>query len=455
MRPKRRFLCRGCLRLTLLWSIGVALGSIYSLHRVVESNEEVIHNNSHSVDVTEVTSLLVNSNTKNVTTTAPYAYIFLLAGCDPNNPSYRGFLFNILISTELLLKEFQSQAHVVVLVRLAPDTNHTRLAPVEESWLHAVGARIRYLPPPRERETFQEIQLLKFHVLELVQYQRVLYLDSDVMPVCNLDYIFQLSVQGVLRENMVVAWTQEPANGGFFLLTPKEGAYAFLLQIVQRQKETSQYLPLPHFDKIQGWGHAIGPNDQWHSFQRRQSGHKWSFYAAWSDQGLLYHYVKYVQRTVSIVLGKTVHNFKPGPNGTVVLAEELNDPFGSYTCRRTPRGGLKKQPYLQHPAHGNNLGMQPPYSDFIHFYSVFKPWAGEEGTLEADVSHKHQAQNVRQYWFYLLRRLNERLAMGIPLHDEDAWRHYATAFQQAPRMDNRVPSLRDLALQNRSIHSYY
>lgn len=52
---------------------------------------------------------------------------------------------------------------------------------------------------------FNQVQMLEFHVLHLTDYKRVLYLDSDIMPICNLDYIFELS--SVTRHTSKKIWS--------------------------------------------------------------------------------------------------------------------------------------------------------------------------------------------------------------------------------------------------------
>lgn len=229
-------------------SLGAVLPYIFSLERILKAGQVVKNpNNSSSPE------LWRHGPRGDSTETSRYAYAFLLAGCDPDQPSYRGFLFNIIKTTHLILNSFQSVADVIVMIRLSPESPHTTLTPTEEAWLSAVGAKLLYLPPPLANETFQQLQLLKFHVLQQVQYRCILYLDSDVMPICNLDYIFELSESGVTRPNLVVAWTKEPANGGFFMLEPKHGAYERIMDVVEKQKATAVNLPLPHFDETIGW----------------------------------------------------------------------------------------------------------------------------------------------------------------------------------------------------------
>jgi alpha-N-acetylglucosamine transferase len=55
----------------------------------------------------------------------------------------------------------------------------------------------------------------KFHVYSMTEYQRVLYLDSDILPMANLDYLFDLSMQGVLKPTFLISGVYQLANVGF------------------------------------------------------------------------------------------------------------------------------------------------------------------------------------------------------------------------------------------------
>ena len=60
-------------------------------------------------------SLMTNSyHPTTLSRSSPYAYAFLLVGCNPANPSYLGFLFNILVSAQIL-REQGSQAEQAVI----------------------------------------------------------------------------------------------------------------------------------------------------------------------------------------------------------------------------------------------------------------------------------------------------------------------------------------------------
>ena len=66
-------------------------------------------------------------------------------------------------------------------------------------------------------------------------------MDGDVMPFCKLDYLFNLSEPEMgtplFKENVLLAYTSEPAHGGFFMLAPKAGHYQQLQSIIEKQEK--------------------------------------------------------------------------------------------------------------------------------------------------------------------------------------------------------------------------
>jgi hypothetical protein len=129
----------------------------------------------------------------------------------------------------------------------------------------------------------------------LVEYRRVLFLDGDVIPTRNLDFLFELSdgENAILKENLVVAGKLEPANAGFFMVAPKKGALEEINSIIQEQEVKARSLPYPYFDPVEGWGHVIQPEDQWETIGRSKGTNtKWTFWSAFSDQGLLYFWTR-------------------------------------------------------------------------------------------------------------------------------------------------------------------
>jgi alpha-N-acetylglucosamine transferase len=58
----------------------------------------------------------------------------------------------------------------------------------------------------------------KFLLLYFIEYDRVLFMDGDVMARGSLDYLYHLSMNRTLPENVVVAGITEPANGCVVML---------------------------------------------------------------------------------------------------------------------------------------------------------------------------------------------------------------------------------------------
>jgi hypothetical protein len=213
-------------------------------------------------------------------TTSRFAYAFLVAGCDPSRPSYRGFLYNVLVAKHVL-KAKGSTADVLLMLRMA--SNATKSLPAEEEqMLRDGGILFRYLPPPDTKETFYSAMMAKFHILNLTEYSRVLYMDADVTPWCNLDYLFVLSEKGVLKENLVIAWWHEPASGGFFMLKPGIGELDALNDVIHRQQVLAKnQSSWPPFDVAKGWGHEIKAPDKWKTLMKGE-GTNWTFQVCFS-----------------------------------------------------------------------------------------------------------------------------------------------------------------------------
>ena len=220
-----------------------------------------------------------------------YAYSFVIGGCNPNKPAYKGFMYNILVATRLL-REVGSTADVVAFFQLSYEYHDAEVLPADDvKALEGLGIRIMYIPQS-QHESFYETVLNKFRILELTEYRRVLLMDGDVMPVSNLDYLFELSDDNkhgpgnsTLKQNVVVSGPWEPANAGFFMLAPGEGEYDRINQIIDtRQKKASAIVKGVKFNETDGWGHVIEAPDQW--VARKQTGRNWDFHFAFSDQGL-------------------------------------------------------------------------------------------------------------------------------------------------------------------------
>jgi hypothetical protein len=187
--------------------------------------------------------------------------------------SYKGFLYSILVARQLLLEE-GSTMDAILFVQMADGIEENLLPAEDVMALEALGIQIQYLPAT---SSFKETVLSKFRILSLTQYQRVVFLDADVMPVANMDYWFNHSVSGKWKENVAIAGVAEPAHGGAFLLQPKRGDWEALQKMA-------------FINETIGWGHEILEPDEWQTREWPRGpvkrGHKWTFNGAQVDQGL-------------------------------------------------------------------------------------------------------------------------------------------------------------------------
>ena len=102
--------------------------------------------------------------------------------------------------------------------------------------LNAAKVFVIYLPKQNDDSQFSS-EVDKFRILELTQYRRVLYLDRDLVPFCNLDYYFELSdgPNVVLSENVILSHEATSAYGAIFMLTPKTHGILKIMDIINQQ----------------------------------------------------------------------------------------------------------------------------------------------------------------------------------------------------------------------------
>ncbi len=350
-----------------------------------------------------------------------YAYAFLVAGCDPTeNPSYRGFLYSIVLSIHTLLKS-GSIADFIIMVQMTSrttttsSTNNTNAVLPESDLLPFIklnatmnhdrhGIYIRYIPTPTahsKTDNFYHAMMTKFIILQWTEYSRILYLDADVLPYCNLDYFFHLSRRGILKPNVILAAGSSPINGGVFLIQPT-GDYDQLQQILVKQQIHALNMVranLPPFDPITGWGHKIEPPHDYWMTVKKTKGYLWDFHAAFADQGLLYYWTKHVKKNVSIIIFDIVEHWtaSTNTNTTTVMLES------NVSAASIPGLGCH---------HGTSWTLRKgiprnPYQDFWHHMAELKPW--EMTTIPEDVPTLNQAVDARQAWFHVFRKVYREL----------------------------------------------
>ena len=153
-----------------------------------------------------------------------YAYAWVLGGIHEDKPSYKGFVWTILISANILQRE-GSDADFCLFARLSPNSNLSDF-PVEDKRLfRALDINVVLLDKPK-KESFDQLVYDKFLAIDLAAYKRVMFLDGDMMPLTNLDYIFHLSdpdyqaIPTLLKPNLIMATRGEPCNTGMFMIEP-------------------------------------------------------------------------------------------------------------------------------------------------------------------------------------------------------------------------------------------
>jgi hypothetical protein len=359
---------------------------------------------------------------------ANYAYAVLIAGCNPDEGGYRGYLYSVLVSTRILREE-GAKADMVVMIQMSDKARVNQLPDQEVQWLESLQIKIEYIPQnDLESDSMYDAVMNKFRILSFTQYRRVLMMDGDVMPIGNLDYLFYMSdgENAVLKENVVVMGISEPANGGFYMLAPGEGEYEQLLEIVRaREVAAASLTTWPRFDEVHGWGHVIDVNDPWQA-RKEKGSTKWNFHFAFADQGLLYHWTKYVKRSVSILGQGTVENWASSTSGKVML--EAQFPFQAAYMPRFQSHALCVK-YL---------------CDIVHFTGRLKPWLGSPpADIGPDSGPRNDTKSVAKLlWWNTLYALDRDLQMNLNFTNWQAQDPplgmYATFHQAEQRVAKRT-----------------
>lgn len=398
--------------------------------------------NTSTQATTATTNSNSNSNNHNSSSfpSSPYAYVFLIGGIQEEGMAYRGFVYNVLLAIHHL-RNYGSTADVMVYLQFSPApnlSNRTRKLPTEvQGWFDRLGGiqlKILPTPPSSNHESFASLMLDKFRAtLPLTQYRRVMYLDSDVLPLTNMDYLFHMTDPSsdlyptLLQSNLLIATAKEPANGGFFVAAPQQDSWPRLQAIMERQRIEGQRLPYPHFSFRRGWGHdheIIG--DDWHSIKK--NGTRWKFHAGHSDQGLLYYFFKYIVQDTTIFVGSQMEHHTKGPDEDhpILRVQDTVDTLLEHIPFPALRLAICKK---QNQANWT-FGCYPPYRDYHHFTGKSKPWQRECKQWFFKKEHYSSLKEKFNFWFVELRKLNTILRMGLDFHNWNA--KYLAGLQESP-----------------------
>lgn len=315
-----------------------------------------ISSRGYSTDDSTVTAKLSTRKTRTT-----FAYVTLMAGVNPDDPqglespsSFLGYVLHF-VAAAYLFDFYGSHQDSKLMLRLSSDYNASKLSQPIAELFEAIGMQVHYLERSLT-DDWANMMMGKFQALKFTEYERIIFWDADVLPLCNWEYLFDLSVKDVFAPNVVMAYRNEPAQGGFFLLQPSEGDFEEIQGFFSKTSTMKQ------FDQKLAFGHAIEPPDHWESILG--NGTEWSFYGASVDQGLLYHWVKYVKKDVSLVVKTRVDRWKE-KDGRVQRVGRVED-WDVMDCPN-----INLTPNISRPGH---RGYKPFYRDHVHFTGKIKPW---------------------------------------------------------------------------------
>jgi len=390
--------------------------------RATAKKPKIDHLRQPSLDVASTTTASAAAQLQWPPPKSDYAYVFVLGGVDRDNPKYRMYLYGVYV-TAYLLRKHGSKADFVLFYRMLHGSPHGDLPAGELSALRKMNIISRKLP--KAVEDFYNIQLTKFRALVLTQYRRIMYLDSDFVPLGNADYIFEQSDEGVtskplLKENLVVLGTKAPSNGGMFMLAPRPGDLELVNGVIKAKEDKT--MNGIAWDNTTGWGEEMG---FWNGTKLNGTG--WSFMAAEGDQGtaqegacnlmvynlnwftnvlrilyltgLLWYWVAFIKKAVSVVVPcDTIENWAavPGVNGgRFGLQEVLHEPFGKPESEPFNWTKCKTK----------------PLSDFFHFMGNVKGPAKHGCRLTKYSSSMNKS--ATNHWCYALKELSDEYRLGI------------------------------------------
>lgn len=189
------------------------------------------------------TETMLSISSSNNDEKTSFAIVYLMAGCDDStSSSCLGYLLNVLVA-KMILDDHNYTSDVLVMICMK--ANHTFLP--QDEWLHRAGVKVQYLAPI-VHDNFALAQLDKFRVLTLLQYDRVLYMDADAIPLCNLEYLVRdENATAILSDYVAMGQQASPATGSIFLVTPKHGEFERLMALVRSRTLANA------FDVVHGW----------------------------------------------------------------------------------------------------------------------------------------------------------------------------------------------------------
>ena len=205
------------------------------------------------------------------------SFFSLLAGINPyeskplsSHFSYLGYLLHFA-AVRYMLDEAGSTMDFNILMRIQNGLDNT-IPESQSTFFSKLRMKIEYLPQDKD-DNWKSYMMDKFQILRYHEYKKILFVDADVLPLCNWDHYFDMSERGVFAPNFVFAYNNEPAQGGFFLISPEPGDWEKYSKIPAFMNNTMGF-GIPLAQPAEGIGRNFTD---------------WNWYGSTDDQGMLYH----------------------------------------------------------------------------------------------------------------------------------------------------------------------
>jgi hypothetical protein len=329
-----------------------------------------------------------------------FAYAYIIAGCTLE--SCNGYVLNAIVASQAL-QRYNSTADVVLWVRMVAHLNDTTLPAEIENWLHKAGVKLKYLPKV-QYDNFGTATMEKFRVLEMTEYDRVYFLDSDRFPLCNTDYHLDLSYHGYFQEYVAVAGSAAPITASAFIVTPKKGMFGKVMDIVHRHRNKTENATI--FDPIDGWGHRIMPGViPWET---------WTWHGVGVDQGIIFQWLVVEQMNITRVSGTSIDTWQEVTSNVEywrTLKKKVIEVSGHRYIAMVNRTKSWNNGPLYGKGRKNEDGLM---GDFYHFAGGFKPWSKGIQAENIPSVYNVSAMDPLEIWLYFLGEANRTLALNLP-----------------------------------------
>jgi hypothetical protein len=355
--------------------------------------------------------------------------------------SCTGYLWNTVVAAHIL-QVHNSTSDVILLVRMHGGTNNNnnnnnnnnpttknRLPPEQEDWLRKANVKVQYLPTIASvGDNYGTSTLEMFRALELTYYDRVYMMDGDVIPLCAAatDHHMQLSYDGLLEETVVYQGEAAPIRAFSTIFTPRRGEFERVMNLILAHRDRSKI-----FHPVRGWGHEMKNGEMWEGWGK--SGHAWNFYGVALDQGLIYHWLKYMTRNWTEILFQTgeVLTWKDVTYNETYwkTANETNSRMGGaghfpVATTVVNEKGVEEEHYVAivdkfmppWKSCGQYFGRSEPVPivDMYHYGASSKPWMR---TITTETIPKEFSSNNFEgsdVWLYYLGSANRSFGLNLP-----------------------------------------